>query len=305
MNSPTAVSRTAVSQSEPSQADATPATAEAPQNLYRPLTVLRSEVLSPEMRRLTLQGEDLSPFDTLDNLHVRFYVPVDLSLPSEWPTADEEGRPQLTKTQGANNVTMRYYTIRRLDVARGEVDIDFVTHGHAGPASNFARAAQPGDRCAMSGPCGFSVKPADWYLLAGDETALPAIARLLDSLPSHCQGSVHIEVSRPGCEVVMPSHPGLPVQWHYRNSNLACSNSAADSHSADHDAGVAYEYSGLSDLPQALASIRFPEQPDSGFIWVAGEYELLRRCQAAALADRNWPKERLLGVPYWRRKADN
>ncbi|MDH2433795.1 siderophore-interacting protein [Pokkaliibacter sp. MBI-7] len=272
-------SQTAVSQTAAVQAD-TPASADVPQNLYRPLTVLRSEVLSPEMLRLTLQGEDLSPFDTLDNLHVRFYVPVDLSLPCQWPGTDAEGRPQMG-SPSVKNVTMRYYTIRRIDVARGEVDIDFVTHGHAGPASNFARAARPGDRCAMSGPCGFSVKAADWYLLAGDETALPAIARLLDSLPHHCHGSVHIEVSRPGCEVVMPSHPGLPVHWYYRMEQ------------------------GQSDLPQALAGVPFAAIPEQGFIWVAGEYELLRRCQAAALADRLWPKERLLGVPYWRRKADN
>lgn len=70
----------------------------------------------------------------------------------------------------------RYYTIRRIDAAAGWLEIDFVLHEAPGLAGDFARLARPGDICGMSGPCGLGVKPAGHYLLAGDETALPAIA---------------------------------------------------------------------------------------------------------------------------------
>jgi NADPH-dependent ferric siderophore reductase len=96
------------------------------------------------------------------------HVPVDAAV---------SGEP------GASFAT-RYYTIRRIDAAAGWVDIDFVLYEAPGPAGDFALSARIGDICGMSGPCGLGIKPAGRYLLAGDETALPAIAGIAERLPS-------------------------------------------------------------------------------------------------------------------------
>ncbi|CAH1650884.1 Fe(3+)-hydroxamate ABC transporter permease FhuB [Hyphomicrobiales bacterium] len=77
----------------------------------------------------------------------------------------------------------RVYTIRAIDHARKELAIDVVLHDDS-VGSNWARNAEPGDRAGLLGPGGGDVIPADWYLLCGDETALPAIARIAAELPA-------------------------------------------------------------------------------------------------------------------------
>ncbi|BAS07438.1 uncharacterized protein Mb2919c [Arthrobacter sp. Hiyo4] len=90
----------------------------------------------------------------------------------------------------------RTYTVRWVDTEAQELAIDFVIHGDEGLAGPWAAAAKPGDTFTFTGPGGaYNPAPdADWYLFAGDEAALPAIAAAIESLPAEAAGLAFIEV---------------------------------------------------------------------------------------------------------------
>ncbi len=160
----------------------------------RSLQVRRTELVTPHMRRITLAGDDMAGFPAgSDGAHIKVFLPRPGQdrpvLPNlgpkgpVWPPPDQ--RP-ITRT----------YTVRRFDAMAGELDIDFVLHDDAGPASGWAARAKPGDFIGIAGPGGpdRAVMDADWHLLAGDLSALPAIAATLESLPAAARGFAFIEV---------------------------------------------------------------------------------------------------------------
>src|SRR5690606_21980533 len=98
--------------------------------------------------------------------------------------------------EGAVKPAARDYTLRRFDPATGELDLDFVVHD-AGPATSWAVQAQPGQSLTMIGPRGAFLIPTsfDWHLLVGDETALPAIGRRLEELPTGSKAIAIVEIA--------------------------------------------------------------------------------------------------------------
>jgi NADPH-dependent ferric siderophore reductase len=112
----------------------------------------------------------------------------------------------------------RTYTLRRADPQTQELTIDFVVHGDKGIAAPWAAHAEPGDLLTMSG-AGGAYRPdpgCDWYLFAGDESALPAICSALEALPGDARGIAYLETSDPGeyLDVIPPV--GLQVVWLHR-----------------------------------------------------------------------------------------
>lgn len=173
---------------------------------FREMHVVRSFDVTPHMRRVTLSGENLARFAT-DGLHVRLLFPKDRSFEPTWPVTGEDGRPRWP--DGDARPDVRAYTIRRIDVTAGEVDIDFVMHeGACMAGARFASEVLPGDLVGMTGPGGGSTAEADWYLLAGDETALPAISRIVEMLPATAHA---VSATPAGGEVIgtAGSRPGL------------------------------------------------------------------------------------------------
>ena len=181
------------------------------------LSVIRTERLSPHMVRIIAGGPALADFCAKDatdmyvKIHflapgVHYAEPVDVfalreTMPRKhWP---------ITRT----------YTVRWLDVAAQEVAIDFVVHGDAGLAGPWAAGAAPGDRIIFSGPGG-AYKPnpaADWYLFAGDEAALPAIAVALESLPANARGHAYIEVDTAADIQPVLKPDAVELTWVFRN----------------------------------------------------------------------------------------
>lgn len=147
----------------------------------RKLTVLRAISLTPRVRRITLVGPELNGFVTLSP---EDHVKVFFSAPGEripvLPMVTDEGR--IASPADGRNPISRDYTPRRYDANAGELDIDFLLHDGKGAASAWAAQARPGDVVGIGGPRGSHLltKAFDWYLLVGDETALPAIARRLE-----------------------------------------------------------------------------------------------------------------------------
>lgn len=113
---------------------------------------------------------------------------------------------------------VRTMTVRRADPAAREIAIDVVVHGEHGAAGPWAVGAEPGQPVYLMGPGGaYAPDPAaDWHLLAGDETALPAIAVALEALPPNAIGKVFIEIAGPEDEIALTVPDGVHVNWIYR-----------------------------------------------------------------------------------------
>jgi NADPH-dependent ferric siderophore reductase len=150
------------------------------------LRVVAREVrqLSPRIQQVTFEGADLADFlwpGPAAHLKLVFPEPGQHTVPLPEPDV----RP-----------TSRTYTPRRFDAATHRLDIDFVLHG-AGPGSNWAARAAVGDQLVMMGPArGYDIDTdATWYVIAADESALPATETLLEALPPKTSASVLVEVA--------------------------------------------------------------------------------------------------------------
>jgi NADPH-dependent ferric siderophore reductase len=245
----------------------------------RRLKVVAKTDLSPGMVRITLAGTDLAGFTSLAaDDHVKVFFPA---APGGVPILPPRP-PGTPLPEGAAQPISRDYTPRRFDPQRNELDIEFALHG-AGPAAEWAAAAQPGHELAIGGPRGSFVVSGefDWYWLIGDEAALPAIARRLQELPAQAAVSVVVEVARVGEEVALPPHPRCAIHWLHRDGMAA----------------------GSPDLvARAVAALNIP--PGTGYVWVACESNVARHLRSQLLA-RGLDKQWLKASGYWKLGAIN
>lgn len=179
------------------------------------LTVDRVTELSRAMRRVTLTG-GLAGFAALAATdHAKVFFPA--------AGASSPAMPLLTDGHWANRadprLVYRDYTVRAFRPEQGEVDLDMVLHTH-GPAGRWAARARTGQRLGLLGPRSSTMRPLDreWYLLAADETGLPATANWLERLPSSARVQVYLEVGGPEDEVALPVHDGATITWVHRGA---------------------------------------------------------------------------------------
>ena len=180
------------------------------------LTVQHRDWLSPHTVRITAGGPG---FDALrmneftDKYAKIIFVDSGLGLTPPYDLAAL--RESLPSDQ---QPVTRTYTLRRADVQRQQLAIDFVVHGDEGIAAPWAAHAEPGDILTMSGAGGaYHPDPgSDWHLFAGDESALPAICSALEALPGDARGLAYLETSDPGeyLDATLPS--GMEVIWLHR-----------------------------------------------------------------------------------------
>ncbi|WP_414896638.1 siderophore-interacting protein [Rhodovulum sp. YEN HP10] len=170
---------------------------------FRLLTVLDRSRPVDGMTRLSLSGEDLGPL-TRDGIHVKLMLPADRSRSPVWPGVAANGATRWPK--GPDRLHVRYFTLLGLEPEAGRVAIDFADHP-GGQISDWARAARPGDRIGIMGPGGGLPPGTDRPLiLMGDETALPALVRILEALPARAEGCV-IAPLRPADAGYLPASP--------------------------------------------------------------------------------------------------
>ena len=175
-----------------------------------------------------------------------------------------------------DRAVIRTLTPRRFDATSGELEVQVVVHD-GGAASRWASAAAPGDAAAMSGPGrGYHIdSDAAGFLLVGDETAIPAIAQLLEWMPSGIAVEVHIEVGQRDAELALPAGGDTAVTWHVRESD-----------SSPGDALVA-----------AVASSTIA---DGWRIWAAGEAAAMYRIRRHLFDERRVPRARATVRGYWK-----
>ncbi|RRD30137.1 siderophore-interacting protein [Actinomyces bowdenii] len=187
------------------------------------VTVSRLEDLTPSIRRLTLTGPDLERFgDPGWDQRIKLVLPSPTAgydrLPTgegwyrQWLALPEELRPPI-----------RTYTTRAVRRRAREVDIDVVLHGPSGPAGRWVQAARPGSRAVLLGPdAGHEGDPGgvdfvpprvtERFLLGGDETAAPAISRILEDLPPSARGVAVVELPTRADVDYLPTHPGFEMR---------------------------------------------------------------------------------------------
>lgn len=242
---------------------------------FREMRVRRVVDVSPSVRRITLAGEDLARFDG-DALHIRMlFPPKGLEAP-EWPVPGRNGRPVWPPEE--RRPATRVYTIRRVDVGAGEFDVDFVMHGDHGIASSWAAAATAGDVVGVLGPGGSEFETADWILLAGDETAIPAIARILERQPEHVRGTVLIEVADARDVQRLWQPAGVAVKWLFRDGVEA----------------------GRSQVLADAVLAQKPPEEGSHFCWLGAEAATARKVREHWRKNLRLAKSQHLAVAYWR-----
>ena len=233
----------------------------------RRLQVLRVVDITPRMRRVTLGGPELAGFVSLgSDDHIKLLFPQN----AEEQAALES--PSFSIKGDGPQPAMRDYTPRRYDLSIGELDIDFVLHGD-GPASTWAEQVQVGQHLYIGGPRGSMIVPDifDSYLLIGDETAIPAIARRLEELPAGRKVLVVIEIADAAEQQVLSSAAEVEVIWVLR---------------------------GQDDLLDVVRNLTLPS--GTLYSFVATETKLSRQVRRVLLDTHKVDEQYLKAVGYWR-----
>lgn len=237
--------------------------------------VVRTERIAPHMVRIVLGGDGLAAFATAGytDHYVKLLFPPDgVTYPE--PFDIERIRAELPRDQWP---AQRTYTVRAWDEAQRELTVDFVVHGDEGLAGPWAARAVAGDTVRLLGPGGgYAPDPeADWHLLVGDESALPAIAASLERLPEGTAAYAFIEVAEPDEELKIAAPESARVHWLPRRGRPV---------------GEA--------LVAAVRALDFP--PGDVHAFVHGEAAAVKELRRHLRLDRGIPLNRLSISGYWR-----
>jgi NADPH-dependent ferric siderophore reductase len=215
--------------------------------------LIEAQRLTPRMIRVVFGGESLADFAAgeFTDHYVKLRIPA-----------------------GAQTRT-RTYTVREWDAERVRLTIDFVVHGNEGFAGPWAAAAQPGDTLELAGPGGaYTPDPAaDWHLMVGDPSVVPAISASLPRIPAGRPVHVLLQVDGPEDEQPLASPGDLTVRWLHGG--------------------------GDERLADALRALDFP--PGEVHAFVHGEASAVRAVRRHLLAERNIPREAVSVSGYWKR----
>lgn len=243
----------------------------------RMLRVSRTERVTPRLLRVTLTGDELQGFvSAAADDHVKVFFPA---RPGEAPMVPS-GPPGSHVTGTGPGPIARDYTPRRYDSRRNELDLEFSLHGD-GPAARWASQAAAGQQLAVGGPRGsFLITGTfDWHLLAGDDTALPAIARRLEELPAGARAIVIAEVDNAAEEQRWQSAATVQQTWLHRDGRHAG------------DAAL---------LERAVTECSLPS--GDGYAWIACESNVARTVRQRLL-ERGLNKQWIKAAGYWKRGA--
>lgn len=284
------------------------------------VALARKTRLSPHLTRLTFAGEEVAAMKTGGpDQRIKIFFPNEAGEPSalpdrpDWYSIYREVEPKL-------RAPMRTYTIRHLRAEQQEVDVDFVLHGETGPASRWALHAAPGDRVQMAAPnalyqgaptgCEWN-PPADLerLLLIADETALPAVAGILDELarlPKPPRTEAHLEIPYADDKIPLTSWPELDIHWLPREgASAGTMMMAAIRRTWLPELALA----GAAPVATAFAEVDIDEQilwdraapRSSGFYaWAAGETAAVADIRKFLIKERQLDKSNLALMGYWR-----
>ncbi|WP_091238464.1 siderophore-interacting protein [Micromonospora matsumotoense] len=235
---------------------------------------------TPHLVRLVLGGEELAglPVGEFTDHYIKLVFPppgVDLPRPLDLAAIKRD----LPREQWPR---LRAYTVRAWDAAAGEMTVDVVHHGDVGLAGPWAARLRPGDEVLFVGPGGaYAPDPtADWHLLVGDESALPAIGAAVERLPEGALAVVLVEVADRAEEQPLRSPGAMTLTWLHRG---------------DRPVGEA--------LVAAVRELEFP--PGRVHAFVHGEATFVKELRRLLRVERSVPREALSISGYWRQGMDD
>ena len=218
----------------------------------RDVRVLRVEAPSPHFRSIVLGGESLVDFVSASfDDHVKVILDADAAEP-----------------------VMRDYTPRHFDAAARELTIEFALHG-SGPAAEWAAQAAPGQRLVVGGPRGSLVIPLDydWHFFAGDETAMPAVARRLEELPAGAKAIVRLRVGDAADRRMFRSAAAIDLQW-------------------------------VDDADGLIDAVRTLQLPGGeGYAWCAGEARTMAALRRVLVDEKGVDRHAVRAAAYWKQGA--
>lgn len=252
------------------------------------LQVVRTRRLGPSLVRVTFAGTDLHAFhsDGCDQ-SLSLFLPhpgqsepqVPLELGDGW----WQGWRELPDDVRA---VMRSYTLRALRRNPDEIDIDFVLHTPAGPASAWASRAAAGDRVLLLGPAvadnrAIRFRPpqdTDLVVIWGDDTAVPAVSAILETLPAGTRARVWLEVHDAGDIQDLVTEADAEITWLVREGTRA------------------------EGSPMALDAVRAARLPAAAhpYVWIAGESGCVKALRRHFVGERGVDRRRVTFVGYWR-----
>lgn len=239
--------------------------------------VASTEWLTPALVRVVLEGGDLARLampEATDAYVNAAFRPAGASY-------GEVFDPQTVRETHPDDAppARRRYTVRAWDPARHRLTVDFVVHGDSGVAGPWAARARPGDVLVFTGPSGgYRPDPAaDWHLLVGDESALPAIAASLEVLPAAARAVVRVVCDGPDQEIALESAATLDLRWLHRRGDAGDGDLLVD----------------------AVRALDFGAGRPFGF--VHGEADEIRAVRRHLLHDRGLTRQDLSCSPYWHR----
>jgi NADPH-dependent ferric siderophore reductase len=243
---------------------------------FRPVTVERVTSVTPRLVRVTVGGPKLDGL-VIDQpaASVRVLLPSPATAGLVIPAWN--GNEFLLP--GGRRPVIRTLTPLRLDAAAHRLDLEIVVH-EGGAASAWALAAGPGDQAALSGPGrGYPVEAdAPGFVLAGDESAIPALGQLLEALPEDKPVRVMVETADPEARLDLPGHPGATVEW------------------CDLPPGAPPGEA----LVTAVTAATGPDLPAGTRIWAAGEAAAMQRIRRHLFEERRIPRSQTWIRGYWK-----
>jgi NADPH-dependent ferric siderophore reductase len=244
---------------------------------FRIVSLVRREPITPRLVRCTFAGDDLEGFPTPDpaaSVRVLFAAPgtTELVMP-EW-----NGNEFLLPGSGGGTrlrPSIRTLTPRFARTDPPELDVDVVLHG-AGLASSWVESADLGAPAAVSGPGrGYAIAADAPHLLAGDESAIPAMSQLLEVLPESTPVMVHVEIDDSAARHALPEHPRADVQWHALPT-------------------------GAPPGDTLVAAVEAATLDDDTRVWAAGEAAAMQRIRRHLFETRGIPRPRTTIRGYWK-----
>lgn len=279
------------------------------------VSVARVQQLSTNFTRVTFTGPELHRFGTVGlDQRIKLVLPLPGLGVSSFPTDDAWYEAWRNLPDERRN-PIRTYTVRQARPEHREVDIDFVTHGDAGPASRWVRAAIVGDEVALVGPVAGGDNPRigiEWepgaaktVLIAGDETAAPAICAILAALPRTARGCAYIEVPETGDIHETHAPAGVSVTWLPRDGGI---------HGSALEAAVRGWTARFITAHRSnviLSDVNVDEEmlwevPDGSaldgelYAWLAGEAGVIKRLRRFLVSEVGIDRRQVAFMGYWR-----
>lgn len=253
----------------------------------REVVVTRIDEISPRYRRVVFGGEDLASafpfarFAPSDHVKVYFPDPETGALVSYRNIGTEEDEEW--EVDGQGEPIRRDYTPRAWDPVSGELTLDFVLHDH-GIAGRWAGTARAGDRLVVMGPRANWLLPQNYahYVALGDETALPAISRILEEAPAHASVTALIEIADAAEEQPLGGGDDRRVHWIRRDSAVV----------ADGDGSA---------LETALKALALPPDTDGLYVFAAGETVAMKPIRRYLRREVGLRKRQVTVDGYWKR----